>query len=75
MYIGTKETIEGDQKHTDSYYVQPTEEKTSTTKVVEQKPKIFEGIGPVDKDGLPLAFRKVGLVTVWLGWSRLEKLV
>ena len=60
QYLGEKVTVEGDTQHTDTFYAVPTEEKTTTTKTVEQKPLVYEGIGPVDKEGVPLAFRKVG---------------
>ncbi|XP_036359279.1 sorbin and SH3 domain-containing protein 1 isoform X12 [Octopus sinensis] len=56
MYLGTKETIEDGLKHTDDYYGVPVEEKTSKKKVIEQKKK-YEGIGPLDNQGIPLAFR------------------
>eukprot|EP00106_Octopus_bimaculoides_P002732 XP_014770174.1 PREDICTED: sorbin and SH3 domain-containing protein 1-like isoform X12 [Octopus bimaculoides] len=56
MYLGTKETIEDGLKHTDNYYGVPVEEKTSKKKVIEQKKK-YEGIGPLDNQGIPLAFR------------------
>lgn len=60
VYLGKKEIIDGDVKHTDEYYAVPQEgEETKTTKVVEQKPKIYPGIGPLDEEGVPLAFRKV----------------
>lgn len=59
MYLGSKETLEGNMKHTDSYYAMPTEQKTTTSKVVETKLKKYEGIGPVDEQGMPLAFRMV----------------
>ncbi|XP_064615603.1 sorbin and SH3 domain-containing protein 1-like [Liolophura sinensis] len=59
VYLGKKEVIDGDVKHTDEYYAVPQEgEETKTTKVVEQKPKIYPGIGPMDEEGVPLAFRK-----------------
>lgn len=58
MYLGTKETIEDGLKHTDDYYGVPVEEKTSKKKVIEQKKK-YEGIGPLDNQGIPLAFRMV----------------
>ncbi|ESO89031.1 hypothetical protein LOTGIDRAFT_228968 [Lottia gigantea] len=57
-YIGKVERVEGDQKHTDTYYTTKTVEEEASSKVIEQKPKIFDGIGPVDQEGVPLAFRK-----------------
>ena len=60
QYLGEKVTVEGDKQHTDTFYTVPTEETTTTTRTVEHKPVVYEGIGPVDKEGVPLAFRKVG---------------
>ena len=60
QYLGEKVTVEGDQKHTDTFYAVPTEEKTTTTRTVEHKPLVYDGIGPLDNEGVPLAFRKVG---------------
>lgn len=59
QYLAQEVTIEGDQEHTDTYYVTPTKEETTATTTVERKPVVYEGIGPVDKEGVPLAFRKV----------------
>ncbi|KAK7111249.1 hypothetical protein V1264_010918 [Littorina saxatilis] len=58
QYLGEKVTVDGNQQHTDTFYSMPTEEKTITTKTVEHKPVVYEGIGPVDTEGVPLAFRK-----------------
>ncbi|KAL3877384.1 hypothetical protein ACJMK2_035100 [Sinanodonta woodiana] len=59
IYLGKSTMVEGDVKHTDTYYAVPTEEKTTTTKVIEQGQKKYDGIGPVDDDsGMPLSFRK-----------------
>lgn len=55
--------MEGDIKHTDTYYAVPTEEKqmTTTTEKV-SSPKRYEDIGPIDEEsGMPLSFRKVGV--------------
>ena len=52
-------TVDGDKTHTDTYYATPSEEKTTTTKTIEKKDKVYDGIGPVDQEGVPLAFRKV----------------
>ncbi|XP_050393870.1 uncharacterized protein LOC126811885 [Patella vulgata] len=57
-YIGKVESHDGDVQHTDEYYTTKHIEEESSSKVIEQKPKIFEGIGPVDHEGVPLAFRK-----------------
>lgn len=59
VYLSQKETVDGDVKTTDTYYTMPIEEKSSETNVVEKKPVIHEGIGPVDAKGMPLAFRMV----------------
>ncbi|XP_067672537.1 sorbin and SH3 domain-containing protein 1-like isoform X5 [Haliotis asinina] len=58
VYLGKKEVVDGNQVHTDSYYAQPTTEETTTTKTVEHRPKKYDGIGPLDQEGVPLAFRK-----------------
>ncbi|KAL8600635.1 hypothetical protein ACOMHN_030291 [Nucella lapillus] len=58
QYLGEKVTIEGDKQHTDTFYGTPSQEVTSTTKKVEHKPKVYDGIGPLDQEGVPLAFRK-----------------
>ena len=60
QYLGEKVTVDGDQQHTDTFYAAPTEEQVASTKTVEVKPVVYDGIGPVDKQGVPLAFRKVG---------------
>eukprot|EP00057_Strongylocentrotus_purpuratus_P009810 XP_011664284.1 PREDICTED: vinexin isoform X6 [Strongylocentrotus purpuratus] len=52
-----KQTIEGDVVHTDTFYpVQGVTRKTST--VVKHEAPNYEGIGPRDKDGLPLGLRQ-----------------
>ncbi|XP_048256915.1 sorbin and SH3 domain-containing protein 1-like isoform X38 [Haliotis rufescens] len=58
VYLGKKDVVDGDQVHTDTYYAQPTTEETTTTKTVEHRPKKYDGIGPLDQEGVPLAFRK-----------------
>lgn len=58
QYLGQKVLVEGDQQHTDSYYAVPTKEETTTTQTVEHRPIVYEGIGPLDNEGVPLAFRK-----------------
>ncbi|KAJ8318284.1 hypothetical protein KUTeg_003375 [Tegillarca granosa] len=57
IYISEKSTVDGDVKHTDTYYAMPTQQETTETQVVEKKPIIYEGIGPTDDKGMPLAFR------------------
>lgn len=64
VYLGKKDVVDGDQVHTDTYYAKPTTEETTTTKTVEHRPKKYDGIGPLDQEGVPLAFRKV--------WETLE---
>lgn len=60
QYIGSKHISEGDKSTVETYYTTPSEQPTSTTKVVtEVKPVKYDGIGPVDKEGVPLGFRKV----------------
>ncbi|XP_053392604.1 sorbin and SH3 domain-containing protein 1-like isoform X23 [Mercenaria mercenaria] len=60
IYLGKSESMEGDVKHTDTYYAVPSDEKPSTvttTKV--SSPKRYEDIGPIDEEsGMPLSFRK-----------------
>ncbi|XP_076458554.1 LOW QUALITY PROTEIN: uncharacterized protein LOC143292252 [Babylonia areolata] len=58
QYLGEKVTVEGDRQHTDTFYATPSQEVTTTSRKVEQKPVVYDGIGPVDKEGVPLAFRK-----------------
>lgn len=42
----------------------PAKEETTDSQIVERKPKKYDGIGPVDEKGMPLAFRMVCSVTV-----------
>ncbi|CAL1541904.1 unnamed protein product, partial [Lymnaea stagnalis] len=59
QYIGSKQTTEGDKSITETYYTTPAETNTTTTTVVtDVKPVKYDGIGPVDKEGVPLGFRK-----------------
>ncbi|XP_012936388.1 uncharacterized protein LOC101862791 [Aplysia californica] len=58
LYLGTKEHDEGDQRVTETYYTTPSEKTETTTRVTEHRPVKYDGIGPVDKEGVPLAFRK-----------------
>jgi len=61
IYMGTKEVMEGDQKHTDTFYLLPGEKgRQEQTKVakVETKDKTYEGIGPTDEQtGIPIVPR------------------
>ena len=62
IYLGKSESMDGDVKHTDTYYAVPTEEKSTTrTEVVSPRsPKRYDDIGPIDDEsGMPLAFRQV----------------
>ena len=62
IYLGKSESMDGDVRHTDSYYAVPTEEKAPTrTEVVSPRsPKRYDDIGPIDDEsGMPLAFRQV----------------
>jgi hypothetical protein len=65
QYLGQKVTVDGDKTHTDTYYATPTEETTTTSKTVEHKPVVYEGIGPIDQEGVPLAFRKVAFIALF----------
>ncbi|KAI8796871.1 sorbin and SH3 domain-containing protein 1 isoform X45, partial [Biomphalaria glabrata] len=59
QYIASKETIDGGQRISDTYYTSPAPTDTNTTQVVtEVKPVKYDGIGPVDREGIPLGFRK-----------------
>ena len=59
IYLGKSESMDGDVKHTDTYYAVPTEEEESKTTTI-HSPKHYEDIGPLDEEsGMPLAFRKV----------------
>ncbi|KAK3090212.1 hypothetical protein FSP39_010097 [Pinctada imbricata] len=57
IYIGEKSSINGGVKTTDTYYEMPVKEESPEPQVVERKPKKYDGIGPVDDKGMPLAFR------------------
>lgn len=57
--MGTKEVIEGDKKHTDSFYLIPGEKETETKTETKTAPKVI-GVGPKEKEtGIPLSLRKV----------------
>ncbi|XP_060598250.1 uncharacterized protein LOC132752021 isoform X18 [Ruditapes philippinarum] len=59
IYLGKSESMEGDVKHTDTYYAVPSEEKTTVTTTKVSSPKRYEDIGPIDEEsGMPLSFRK-----------------
>ncbi len=57
--MGTKETVEGDMKHTDTYYTVPGESHKIQVVTTTGEKKVFPGIGPTDQSGLPLAPRMV----------------
>ena len=57
IYMGTRETVDGDVKHLDTFYLLP-EEKTVTTRVIEKKAPKVEGIGPKE-EGVPTALKTV----------------
>ena len=62
IYLGKSESMDGDVKHSDTYYAVPTEEKAPTRNEVmsPRSPKRYEDIGPLDDEsGMPLAFRQV----------------
>ena len=68
IYLGKSETMEGDVKHTDTYYAVPTEEKESKMATTLHSPKRYEDIGPLDQEsGMPLAFRRVSLYSFICG--------
>jgi hypothetical protein len=56
VYVGTKELVEGDLKHTDTFYLLPGE-KEETTKTIEKKAPKYQGAGPMDKSGMPIGLR------------------
>ena len=58
IYMGSKETVEGDVRHTDSLFLIPTESSTSV-KTTEKKAPRYEGTGPTDKTGVPTGLRQV----------------
>ncbi|KAG1665579.1 Sorbin and SH3 domain-containing protein 1 [Nymphon striatum] len=54
----TKTTHDGDNVHTDKYYVVPSKKvKTVTRTVIPQEPKKYEGIGPTTIQGIPVSLR------------------
>ena len=60
VYVGSKDTVEGDKKHTDTYYLLPGETTTETKVTKKSETPVYDGIGPVDtKTGMPTGFRKV----------------
>jgi hypothetical protein len=59
IFMGTQEVVDGDQKHTDSFYLVPGSKESETKTEVKTSPKVF-GVGPKEKDtGIPLSLRKV----------------
>ncbi|XP_052767527.1 serine/arginine repetitive matrix protein 2-like isoform X6 [Mya arenaria] len=62
IYLGKSESVEGDVRHTDSYYAVPTEDTPPVQAHSEMKvssPKRYEDIGPIDQEsGMPLSFRQ-----------------
>ncbi|KAH9502327.1 hypothetical protein Btru_073469, partial [Bulinus truncatus] len=59
QYIGSKESTDGDKRISETYYTSPAPTSTESTKVVtEVKPVKYDGIGPIDQEGIPLGFRK-----------------
>ncbi|GFO23492.1 sorbin and sh3 domain-containing protein 2 [Plakobranchus ocellatus] len=60
-YIGSQHKMEGDRSVTEDYYTStapPDTSAASSSRLVEQKPVKYEGIGPLNKEGVPLANRK-----------------
>ena len=58
--MGSKEVIDGDQKHTDTYYMLPGEQRTTEVHTTVKEAKKYDGIGPVDQStGMPIGFRSV----------------
>lgn len=65
LYMGTKETVDGDVKHTDTYYMTPGE-KTTTTTTIEKKAPRVSGVGPRDNDtGMPVSLRMVRMINLF----------
>lgn len=61
IYLGKSESMEGDVKHTDTYYAVPSDEKPTVRTETVSSPKRYEDIGPIDQEsGMPLSFRQVG---------------
>ncbi|KAK2160622.1 hypothetical protein LSH36_129g05063 [Paralvinella palmiformis] len=56
ILVGTKEIIEGDKKHMDTYYLLPGDKDHSRSRrIVERKTTKYEGIGPTDEvTGVPI---------------------
>ncbi|RUS80409.1 hypothetical protein EGW08_011821 [Elysia chlorotica] len=62
-YIGSQHKVEGDRSVTEDYYTTPvsgsgSDNTSSSQRVVEHKPVKYDGIGPLDNEGVPLANRK-----------------
>ncbi|XP_064625420.1 uncharacterized protein LOC135486484 isoform X8 [Lineus longissimus] len=57
IYVGSKDHVDGEVKHTDTYYILPSGEKQVTSTKTEKKAPKYEGIGPTNEAGLPIAFR------------------
>ncbi|XP_078318311.1 uncharacterized protein LOC111118302 isoform X29 [Crassostrea virginica] len=57
IYISEQSSINGGLKTTDTYYAMPSKEEITDSQVVDRKPKKYDGIGPIDEKGMPLAFR------------------
>ena len=64
ILVGTKEIIEGDKKHMDTYYLLPGDKDHSRSRrIVERKTTKYEGIGPTDEvTGVPIIPRGVSRV-------------
>ena len=64
ILVGTKEIIEGDKKHMDTYYLLPGDKDHSRSRrIVERKTTKYEGIGPTDEaTGVPIIPRGVSSV-------------
>uniref|UniRef100_A0A0B7A9T0 Sorbin and SH3 domain-containing protein 1 n=1 Tax=Arion vulgaris TaxID=1028688 RepID=A0A0B7A9T0_9EUPU len=58
VYLGSRHTREENQQVEETYYTTPSNKTTTTTIIEHKAPVKYEGIGPVDKEGVPLAFRK-----------------
>nr|XP_034313651.1 uncharacterized protein LOC105332198 isoform X42 [Crassostrea gigas] len=57
IYISEQSSVNGGVKTTDTYYAMPAKEEITDSQIVERKPKKYDGIGPIDEKGMPLAFR------------------
>lgn len=62
IYISEQSSINGGLKTTDTYYAMPSKEEITDSQVVDRKPKKYDGIGPIDEKGMPLAFRMVSIL-------------